>query len=69
MKKDVVVLIIIVTAILAFLLGYSISPSPERGKKPSSVAAPGYDDKQAPQATAPGYDDEKPQKAKAPGYE
>lgn len=72
MKKDLAVLIMIIVAILAFILGYSLSPSPtvKQGKgSPPSSGAPGYGSENAPSSTtAPGYDDGTSSKPPAPGY-
>jgi hypothetical protein len=78
MKKDLAILIIVVTAALAFMLGYSLAPTGGGGKSAgqavgAAASAPGYGD-EAPtaKASAPGYGDEtppaKPGKAGAPGY-
>lgn len=73
MKKDLAVLIIIVAAILAFILGYSLSPSPvgRQGKQGASTAAPGYGNEKTSQgAAAPGYGSEPSIPATAaPGYD
>jgi hypothetical protein len=54
MKKDLAILLIIVSAIIAFLLGYALSPSqPLPGKSAAPAAsAPAYEEK------APGYSDD-----------
>ena len=58
MKKDLAVLIMIIVAILAFILGYSLAPSSlvKQEKEKPTADAPGYGDEKAPSgAVAPGY--------------
>jgi hypothetical protein len=72
MKKDLAILIIVVTAALAFMMGYSLAPTGAGGRSASPAAsAPGYGD-EAGRSAAPGYGDEaapaKAGRSAAPGY-